>query len=373
LRLSTGTSNSNSPNRRRLSRVSFASSVDSIDDKGSEVAIEDLPPSPSRGQRSLRSTYSFGLRLSLGGDDTASETAEAPSTPCSPPLSPGQLKDAWSYLKRREEDMESKQRELEEWDFELKEEKRQNRESRLFLARKMSELEAREHRAACDERRLSNLSGTAASSVDWTPPRTPPSGTRLRTPPRGTPEQRRLSGASTESATQTEQTEEAAAEKDVVLGRRCRRATGMCKRLFKFGIALQLVVKVFLLVGVVVVPELPNGIVEKMATWSPVPLESFLALDVAGDALESRSAAKLPHVLAEGVAPSSDGQSNSTSAIAEEIQESLPENVTKRVVALPDTSSLGSPEQSQPTTSPWGWKAPTSGAIAVILAIGSYW
>ena len=31
---------------------------------------------------------------------------------------------------------------LQEWDFELKEEKRQNRESRLFLARKMSELEA---------------------------------------------------------------------------------------------------------------------------------------------------------------------------------------------------------------------------------------
>lgn len=287
------------------------------------------------------------------------------------------MKDAWAFLKRREEDMEAKQRELEEWDFELKEEKQEHREKRIFLARKMSELEAREHRAACDERRLSALSGTPASSVDWTPPRTPPSGTRSRTPSAGTPEQRRLSGASTEAATQTEQSEEAAADKDVVLGRRCRRATGICKRLCKFGIALQVAVKVFLLVGVVVGPELPRDTVEKMATWLPLSLEPFLVLDVASDALEDGSAAKLVQDPTEGIALGGDRHSNSAAALAEEVEESQPQNVTKRVPALPD---MPSPEsvppvaaQSQPTTSPWGWKAPTSGAIAVILAIGSYW
>jgi len=374
LRLSTS-SNSSSPIRRRVSRVSFASSVESIDDKGVETTVEetqDLPPSPSRG-RSNRSTYSFGLRLSLGGDDTASETAEAPATPTSPPQSPGQLKDAWAYLKRREEDMESKQRELEEWDFELKEEKRQHRESRLFLARKMSELEAREHRAACGERRLSTLSGTTASSVEWTPPRTPPSGTRLRTPSRDTPEQRRLSGASTDTATQTEQTEEAAADKDVVVGQRCRRATGICKRLFKFF----MVAKVFLLIGVVVVPALPRDTVETIATWLPVSLEPFLVLDAGSDDSENGSAAELVEGLSQqGVAPSREIHSNAASALPEGIQEPNPEHVTERVAALPDMPSPGSAppvaEESQPTSLPWGWKAPTSGAIAVITAIASY-
>merc|ERR1719478_1487460 len=119
----------------------------------------------------------------------AADGCEAPAAPpSSPPQSPGRFREAWAGLKQWEEELEGKQRNLEEWDFELQEEKRQHRESRLFLARKMSELEARELRAAKqEERRLSALSGTPTSSVDMFE-RTPPSSSKkLQTPLRDMP------------------------------------------------------------------------------------------------------------------------------------------------------------------------------------------
>lgn len=219
--------------------------------------------------------YSFGLRMSLGREDGPCDSADADedaaASPNGFPESPERLRESWACLNQREEEFEAKQRHLEEWDFELKEEKRQHRESRLFLARKMSDLEARELRAARDdERRHSGISGTPASSDGA---RTPPSSSKnLRENLRGTPP--RGLKAFPELAHNTTQTEEqmaALSEQNPCRRHRCRR----------LGILIGVVLlKVCLLIGVVVVPELSNESVESMAAWLPVPLETFVSFEI---------------------------------------------------------------------------------------------
>lgn len=155
--------------------------------------------------------------------------------------------------------MESKQQLLEQWDFELQEEKRQHRESRLFLARKMSELEGRELRAAKDEeRRLSAFSGSPSPSIERTPP-----SSRARTP---TP---KLTEELAHTATQTW-----AAEDNTAAANPSKR-THTCKRMCRFGLTSCLVVKICVLLAFIIVPELPSETVENMAVWLPVPLVTF--------------------------------------------------------------------------------------------------
>lgn len=272
--------------------MSFASMEEkdcpSSPDKCADGASEELPPSPCRGKR--RSTYSFGLHSqSLGCEDTpvdGSDGLEAKAgMPSSPPDSPGRLRQFWACMKQRQEELENKQRHLEEWDFELKEEKRQQRESRLFLARKMSELEAKELRASKrEERRLSALSGTPASSME----RTPPSSSKPLSPSSGmSPERFQSFAELIDTAAQTEETTAGAAaapaEQERCRPHPCRRATSLCKRLFHFGVALQFAVKACVLIGVVVVPELPSEAVESIAAWLPVPLETFVSLETGSD------------------------------------------------------------------------------------------
>lgn len=176
---------------RRKSRVSFAG-IDEKDRSGDEkspekrvgCASENLPPSPCRGRRS---TQSLGLRLSLGSTDALADGDDAfpvrAVLPSSPPDSPGRMRQFWRVMKQREEELESKQRQLEEFEkdafelkealeqqaFELKEEKREQRRSRRFLAKKMSELEARELRAAKQEERRFSASTSESSALERTP------------------------------------------------------------------------------------------------------------------------------------------------------------------------------------------------------------
>jgi hypothetical protein len=146
------------------------------------------------------------------------------------------------------------QRKVVLWDFELLYEKRQHKEGRKFLARKMSELEARELKAAReDERRLSNtsaLSGTPVSSMDRTPPS---SGKKLRGTPLGeTPEH-----PCNDIADAEVQTEDLMAQQD---GR------GRCKKSCKMLLWFALVVKACVIAVVVFAPELPQTMLEKVTS-----------------------------------------------------------------------------------------------------------
>jgi len=275
-------------------------------------------------------------------------------------------------LKQWEEELEGKQRSLEEWDFELKEEKRQHRESRLFLARKMSELEARELRAAKEEeRRLSGLSGTPASSGDRTPPS---SSKKSRTPLRGSPPGGLKPSPEelVDHATQTEEMTAAlgaeAAQQDLrgQVGRRqsCRRATSLCKRLCQFVVALHLAMKAFYLIGVVVVPELPSETVQSMAAWLPAPLETLLSLETGGDgALVTGSSAVVP---------------TETSALPESTPDQ-PQAVLLKNTSDPERLLADMPEstqqhppgdaEGQPSLSGWGWRSLSLPVIAALVAI----
>jgi len=254
--------------KRRLSRVSFASACETKDSTSPESdggsPEKELPPSPCRGRRNSRSRYSFGARMSLGSAEGVADAADACEVvlglPNTPPQSPRKLKEAWSALKQFEEELESKQRHLEEWDFELKEEQRQHRESRRILARKMSELEARELRAAKhEERRLSATSGTPSSSLK---------GLSVGATPPSSSMQKRVSLGSTPEhciASPSEAGGDAAEIVPTVLTYDDSDEAGWprsSRRLCRFGTLLQLVVKAVILFGVLVAPELSMQAVE---------------------------------------------------------------------------------------------------------------
>jgi len=219
-----------------------------------DEANEDLPASPCRAQRRL--SCAKGERLSIASVALSGGSSIATTLPSTPPDSPGRYRQVWLCLKQREEELEEKQQQLEEWDFELQEEKRQHRESRLFLARKMSELEARELRAAKEEeRRLSRVStrsGSQATSLD----RTPPSASKhtrnhlLETPPR------RLNlGEESEGPSHSEQTLESSTTTAVHDEQQCggKRAGNQAR----VGMLFLIAAKVCILIGIVLSPNIP--------------------------------------------------------------------------------------------------------------------
>lgn len=170
-----------------------------------------------------------------------------------------------------------KQRELEEMDFDLKEEKKQHRESRLFLARKMSELEARELRSAKERERLSLLS-TPCSSAD----RTPASSRRSSiTPSRGTPTQ--LLNSPTQELEELVHAEvQTAAPHPIEEASSWRRS---CRPSF-LCIAVMLA-KAFYVAGVVILPEMPAETLAEMAAWVPGPLrDAMLSFEIGIDLQE---------------------------------------------------------------------------------------
>lgn len=188
--------------------------------------------------------------------------------PSSPPDSPGRYRQIWTCIKQRQEELENKQRELEEWDFELQEKERQHRESRLFLARKMSELEARELRAAKEEeRRLSRysaLSGSPAPSADKMTP--PSSSKKMRTPQSpGTPlGDSKLSDDLEDRSTQT--------DTSMYQENSPSKRLNSCKQLCRFGVVLSLAVKVCVLIAAVAFPQLSSAPMQKLTAWLPAPV-----------------------------------------------------------------------------------------------------
>jgi hypothetical protein len=206
--------------------------------------------------------------MSLGREE-GSPAKLSDELPSSPPDSPGRYRQVWTVMKQREEELEDKHRQLEEWDFDLQEEKRQHRESRLFLARKMSELEARELRAAKEEeRRLSRNSTLSGSPTPSMEKMTPPSSCKTRSPKSlGTlSEDSKLSHDFEDRSTQTDIS---TYQEQAPFGRRLT-----CKQLCRFGLVFSLAVKVCVLIAAVVLPRFSSGTVQNLAAWLPLPLST---------------------------------------------------------------------------------------------------
>jgi hypothetical protein len=255
---------------------------------------------------SLESSEHGSAVTSQKGAESDDEAVDLPPSPCRA-RGNAQLQMAWSRLKQREEQLFAQESEvkrqhglLEEQDFELQEERRQHQESILFLARKTSELEARESRVADRERRLSGISGTPGSSAG-----SPSPNKNLRkhagaTPPRprSTPPRRHCPSFATTAVqtevltltmppppspvTQQECELPTGAEDTPPQKEMTKKKKGRCRRVCCCGRWLKFFIEALILIGIFTLPQLPRETAQNAVSSLPLPLQNVVHMMVGG-------------------------------------------------------------------------------------------